>query len=191
MITSKLLRALFPIIPIIATGCSSIEKMNAPLLLGSPVDSALVIVKVDALMHGSFGITSSQEIKGGILLRTDGSKRIDAKAVSGLIIFSNVPPGEYNLAGVEAQWQAGTTSYVHKYAVPPESVGKFVFSVKIGEPRFVGLITINEYRQGGRRNFEFLLHPSKEIERTTWEKFTELYPKSDWNNFVLKKINDL
>lgn len=187
MIVTMFLRPLVPVLLVLATGCAAVDKLRAPTLLGTPADSALVVVKVEASMHGMLGVTSSQGVNGGVLLRTDGSRRIDGRAVSGLIIFSNVPPGEYNLAGVETQWQAGTYTYWHKYAVPPESVRDFVFSVNIGEPRFVGPVAVQEFRQSDNRGVRFSLKASKEAERDAWAKVIELYPSSAWTGPVQRK----
>ena len=116
---------------LVLSSCAALDKLTAPSLIGTPTTSSLVVVKVDATVHGVFGIVTSQQIQGGVLLSTDGSKRFDGSAVADLIIFSDVPPGEYNLARIQTTWNAGTMVYTNTYNVPPEAVLSFIITTKV------------------------------------------------------------
>ena len=191
MTTNRFLTWLVFVATSILSGCAAIDKLTAPTLSGTPANSALVVVKVEASMHGVLGITTSQEVIGGVLLRTDGSRRIDGQAVAGLIIFSDLPPGDYNLARVETNWRAGNMMYTHRYNVPPQSVSNFIVSVKLGEPRFIGLVTVEEMRRTDERGVRFALKPWKTIERDAWETFLQLYQGSPWIGPVQKRHSEL
>lgn len=189
--TNNFVRRLVIVVALFLSGCAAVDKLNAPHLSGTPASSALVVAKVEASMHGMLGITSSQEVIGGVLLSTDGSRRIDGRAIAGLIIFADVPPGEYNLARVETNWRAGNFINTHRYDVPPESALDFIMSVKLGEPRFLGLITVEEFRTTGQRGVRFALKPSNAAELDAWAKFVELYQGSPWIGAVEKRRSDI
>ena len=191
MIANSFLTRLVFVVASFLSGCAAIDKLTAPKLGGTPANSALIVVKVEASMHGVLGITTSQEVIGGVLLRTDGSRRFDGQAVAGLIIFSDVPPGEYNLARVDTNWRAGNMMYTHRYNVPPHGVSNFIVSVKVSEPQFLGLVTVEEVRRTDDRGVRFALKPSKTAERDTWETFMQLYQGSPWTGAVQKRQSEL
>jgi uncharacterized protein YceK len=191
MIANNLLLRSFLVVIAFLSGCAAIDKLSAPTIGGTPGSSALIVVKCEATMHGVLGITTSQEVVGGVLLRTDGSGRIDGQAVAGLIIFSGVPPGDYNLARVETNWRAGNMIYTHRYNVPPQSVSRFIVSVKIGEPRFLGVVTVEESRNTDDRGVVFALKPSKSAERDAWQKFIQLYQGSPWIGAAQQRLSEL
>ncbi len=175
-------------------GCAAIDKANAPLLSGSPATSALIVVKSEAfivnkseaVIQGLFDLKTSQQIESGVLLSPDGSVRVEGRAVAGLIIFSNVAPGEYNLAIVQTSSRSGTTTWQHNYYIPPEHASNFVISVTAGEAKFLGIVTIEDVRSTSERGVIFALNPSKKAEASAWEKFTQLYPGSAWASEVQK-----
>jgi hypothetical protein len=142
-------------------------------------------------MRGMLGITTSQQVVGGVLLKTDGTRRFDGQAVSGLIIFSNIPPGEYNLARVVTNWRAGNMINRHTYNVPPQSALDFIMSVRIGEPRFLGLVTVEEMRTTDERGVRFGLKPGQVAEREAWDTFMQLYEGSPWIGAVRKRQSEL
>ena len=191
MIANNLLVRLVLVVASFLSGCAAIDKLTAPTLSGTPTNSALIVISCEAKMHGVLGITTSQEVVGGVLMRTDGSKRIDGQAVAGLIIFSDVPPGDYNLARVETTWRAGNMTSTHRYNVPPQSVSNFIVTVKVGELRFLGVVTVEESRRTEDRGVVFALKPSNSAERDAWEKFTQMYQGSPWTGAVQKRRSEL
>jgi hypothetical protein len=142
-------------------------------------------------MHGIFDIKTPQQIESGVLLSTDGSRGVDGHAVAGLIIFSGVPPGEYNLARVQTTWQSGTYINQHTYNVPPREAVNFIINVKVGEPKYLGVVTVEEIRKTDQRSVIFDLKQSKESEVAAWEKFSELYQGSPWASEVQKRLTEL
>ncbi|MDH4216729.1 MAG: hypothetical protein OEV23_07555 [Gallionella sp.] len=188
MFANKLASRICIAVTVLLGGCATLDKINAPSLSGSPTTSALVVVKSEAVMHGMLGLKTPQQVEGGVLLSTDGSKRVEGRAVAGLIIFSDVAPGEYNLAIIQTTWRAGNMVWQHTYNVPPEKALNFVISVKVGEPKYLGVVTIEEIRKTTERGVIFELKPSKEGEDTAWEKFTQLYQGSPWASEVQKRM---
>lgn len=176
---------------LVLSSCAALDKLTAPSLIGTPATSSLVVVKVDATVHGILGIVTDQQIQGGVLLSTDGSKRFDGSSVTDLIIFSNVPPGEYNLARIQTTWNAGTMVYTNTYNVPPEAVLNFVLTTKLGEPRFLGLVKLQDVRNTKEMKQVFSLEPSKEAELATWRKFVQVYEGSPWVEAVQKRLSEL
>lgn len=142
-------------------------------------------------MHGAFDIITSQNVQRGALLRNDRSSIIYGKVVGGLIIFSDVPPGEYNLALIEATWQQGTLVKHHIYNVPPEKIINYTFSVKVGEPKYLGIVTVEDVRKFSERGINFGIKENKKAEISAWEKFNQMYDGSPWVSKVKKRLSDL
>jgi len=191
MLANRLVKQLFLSITVLLSGCAMLDKLSAPSLNGDPTSSALVVVKTDAIMHGVFDIITSQDVLSGVLLSTDGSRRVNGSAVAGLIIFSDVPSGEYNLARVQTNWIVGNMRWQHTYNVPPAMALNFIINTKIGEPQYLGVVTVEEMRKTDQRNVIFDLKQSKEAEISAWEKFSDLYQGSPWALKVQQKLTEL
>lgn len=191
MLANKLVQRILLSTTVLLSGCATLDKLNAPSLNGGPTTSALVVVKTEAIMHGIFDIKTPQQIESGVLLSTEGSRWVDGRAVAGLIIFSDVPPGEYNLARVQTTWHAGTMISQHTYNVPPLKALNFIINVKVGEPKYLGVVTVEEMRKTDQRGVIFDLKQSKESEVAAWEKFSELYQGSPWAIEVQKRLTEL
>lgn len=187
----KHLFLLFLLTTIFFGGCAFMDKLRAPSLNGSPATSSVVVVECEAIMSGAFGITTSQQIKGGILLRTDGSQLINGQAVGNFIIFSNVPPGEYGLARIQTTWQAGTLVNHYTYNVPPDKVLNYIFSAKVGEPKYMGIVTVEDVRTLSERGINFGIRENKDTEFAAWEKFNQIYEGSPWVFEVQKRLSEL
>jgi len=186
------------------SGCASTPK---PSLTGDPSTSSVVVVECKSTWRGVglLGMKESQKILGGILLNADvkgsknggtiGKRSVNGRAVAGLIIFSDVSPGVYELAGVEAyRYVADSRSGSGhiRYNVPGEKVLDYVFGVKAGEPKYFGVVTVEQITKFIEDRVVFGLKPSsKEEEIAAWEKFISLYPGSLWANAVQKRVSEL
>src|SRR6185436_177212 len=88
------------------SGCASAPKA----LTGDPSTSSIVVVQCKSTWRAValLGMKESQKILGGTLLNADvnGPKNrttmVNGQAVNGLIIFSDVSPGVYQLTRVQA-----------------------------------------------------------------------------------------
>ena len=178
-------------ISLFLSGCAIIDKISAPSLKGDSSTSSVVVVKCEATWRGVLGIKESQQVVSGVLLSTDGTRRVNGQGVADLIIFSDVSPGEYNLARVQTTRQVGNMIWQQTYNIPGENVLDYVFSVKAGEPKYIGVVTVEEIQKFTERRVIFGLKPSKEAETAAWEKFTNLYQGSSWANEVQKRISEL
>lgn len=190
MTINKYLSLLILIFIVVLSSCATIDKFLSPSLSGTPATSSLVVVKCEATVHGAFDIVTNQTVNGGVLLSTDGSKRIEGDAVSGLIIFSDVPPGEYNLARVRTTWRAGNSAYQNTYNVSPDQAVELIVNTKLGESKFLGIVTLVDVRGTSERGVNFSLLPSKKAEAETWEKFIQIYSDHPWANEVRKLMSN-
>jgi uncharacterized protein YceK len=178
-------------------GCSTVNKITAPSLKGDPSASSVVVVKCESSWRGVLPMKTPQQPMQGILLSTDGKTSLaghgmaDLARRNDLIIFSDVPPGEYHLAMVQVSRQVQNQgTWVETYNIPGEDVTKYVFTAKTGEPKYLGVVTIDE-TQKLKRSVVFGLKPGKEAEIAAWEKFLSLYPGSSWANAAQKQISEL
>jgi len=96
-------------------GCAPVDKLFAPSLSGTPATSSLVVVVCEATMLGVFDLRTRQKVEFGVLVGKGGYGRFVGRAVSNLMVFSDVPAGEWSLTGVQTTWVAGNTSYTHSY----------------------------------------------------------------------------
>jgi hypothetical protein len=172
-------------------------------LTGDPSTSSIVVVRCKSTWRAValLGMKESQKIVGGTLLSADvkGPKNrttmVNGEAVDGLIIFSDVSPGVYQLARVQAYRYVGdlrSGSGHILYNVPGEQVLNYVFSVKAGEPKYFGVVTVDQTTKFIEDRVDFGLKPSsKEEEIAAWEKLIGLYPDSLWANAMQKRISEL
>jgi len=140
------------------------------------------------------GIKESQGAVSGVILSIVGPqevKQVNGRAVANLIIFSDVPSGKYNLASVETIRHTSNGGQWHQvYNIPGDDAMKYVFTVQAGEPKYLGVVTIEE-TQTLKRSVAFGLKESSGAEKEAWEKFSSLYPQSAWTNAVQKRISEL
>lgn len=175
-----------------AAGCSSIDKLVAPTLSGTPATSSLVVVVCEVTMLGVFDLRTNQKVEFALLTGTGGRGRFVGQPISNLIIFSDVPPGEYSLTGVRAIWMTGNnTSQTNSYPVPEGEASRFVVRTRLGEPAFLGVVAIQEVRKLNERGVKFTLTPSKEAEIQALEKFAELYGEHPWAAAARKRVSEL
>ena len=179
------------VISVFLNGCAVIDKIKAPSAGVSPATSSFVVVKAEVIVRGAIGITTSQQLQGGVLLRTDGSNRIDGRAAAGLIIFPDVPPGEYSLTQIQTTWQQGNIVRSNTYDVPADKVLNYVFDAKLGEPKYLGVVTIEDVRKPGERGINYGINDDKQEEIAAWEKISQIDQGSLWVNEVQKRLSEL
>src|SRR6185436_6972776 len=158
-------------------------------LEGDPSKFAVVVVKFESTWQGLLSITKTAQhpVKG--LIDGEAAQAI-GRGVADLIIFPNVPPGECKLAAFELTRNMSNGQVWQMYAIPRESVKDYAFSVKAGEVKYLGVVTVVE-KQNPKRTVDIGLQPGKEAEIAAWEKFVTLYPGSSWANAAQKRIAEL
>jgi hypothetical protein len=178
-------------------GCTAVNKITAPSLRGDPSASSVVVVKCESSWQGLMPMKTPQQPMLGILVSTDGKLSVEGYGMvdlarkNNLIIFSGVVPGEYNLAMVQVSRQVQNQgTWLETYNIPGEDSVKYVFTAKAGEPKYLGVVTIDE-TQKLKRSVVFGLKPGKEAEIGAWEKFISLYSGSPWANAAQKRISEL
>ena len=177
-------------ISLFLSGCATVDKMKAPSLEGDPSKFAVVVVKFESTWQGLLSITKTAQhpVKG--LIDGEAAQAI-GRGVGDLIIFPNVPPGECKLGAFElARKMQNGGEFSQMYAIPRESVKDYTFSVKAGEVKYLGVVTVVE-KQNPKRSVDIGLKPGKEAEIAAWEKFITLYPGSSWANEAQKRISEL
>src|SRR6266852_246623 len=88
--------------------CTTMDRLGAPPLEGTPATSALALVRVDASVRGFNGSRSLQVVTGGTLERIDDGRRFDGKAIAGYIVFPGLAPGDYRFVTILTVWNNGT-----------------------------------------------------------------------------------
>ena len=142
-------------------------------------------------MLGVFDLRTRQKVEFGVLVGKGGYGRFVGYAISNLIVFSDVPPGEYSLTGLRTTWMAGNTAYAHSYQVPENQASSFVVKTKLGEPRFLGVVAVEEVRKLHERGVNFTVKQSQQAEIEAWEKFVQLYSGHSWASAAQNRISEL
>jgi hypothetical protein len=171
------------------SGCATVDKIKAPSLDGDPSKLAVVVVKCESTWQGLLSIskTPQKPVKGLI----DGEvAKAHGRGVADLIIFPYVPPGECKLVAIELTRKMNNGEVWQMYGMPRESVKDYTFSVKAGEVKYLGVVTVVE-TQKLKRAVDIGLKPGKEAEIAAWEKFLTLYAGSSWANEAQKRISEL
>ena len=173
-------------------GCAPLDKLTAPSLSGTPATSSLVVVVCEATMLGVFDLRTRQKVEFGILTGKGGYGRFVGHAVSNLIVFSDIPPGEYYLSGVRTTWATGNaTAQTNSYVVPESKAPSLVVRTKLGEPSFLGVVAVEEVRKLHERGVNFTVKPSKEAEIETWERFVQIYSGHPWADIAQQRLSEL
>ena len=165
--------------------CASIDRLNAPALVGKPEETGLVLVRAEATLQG-FRDTSGQVVVGGTLLRIGKGDRIDGKAAAGYIVFSGVAPGDYLLETVHTTWTDLNFTIRHRYAVGDEATAQI--AVRAGEPAFIGFVRIREVRsaQDGRVYVEW--RRTREDEAAAWRWFSGVFGAHPWAEAARRRL---
>ncbi len=175
-------------------GCATLDKIKAPSLKGDPSEFSVVVVKCESIWKGVLGIKTPQRPVSGVILSMVDSQlefQLHGGGVADLIIFPDVPPGEYSLAAIEmARDVYNQPTAFEWYNMPGEDAGDYAFTVRAGELNYLGVVTV-EVTQKSKRQVDFGLRPGMEAEIAAWEKFIDLYPGSSWANAAQKRISEL
>lgn len=171
------------------TACTALARLDAPSLHGTPESSGILVVDPDiTVIAAIFGIRSSASPVGGILPRVDGTEQIvEGGSASGVVIFSDLPPGKWQLVMIEANWQAGDYTHLNRYGVPLESVDDFTFDVRAGEPIYVST-KIEDDRRSGSRGVRYQRRTDADGEREAWKSMSDIYAESAWAPVFRKKL---
>lgn len=194
-----------------SVGCASTFKPNAPPLSATPVTSSLVVIGVESTVPVGFNIQRQKGLHGGMLLSTDGFMRVTGHVVSNLLIFLDLPAGEYRLARIVTTWQpvplvcsgqpmvcAPGTVYSHTYDMPADGLQGFAVSAILGEPKFLGVVMLesrpvqaNQLTSIPDRDVKIAIKQSKEAEVQAWDTFVRIYDGHPWANEVQKRLSEL
>lgn len=181
MVRSHIVSTLLVALVVGASGCTALERMEAPSLKSSPETSGLVVVEADiTVIAAILGIKSSADPAGGLVVRVDGTHQsVEGGASSGYVIFPDVPPGRWQLVMIEGEWQSGSGSTWIEYGVPLESADAFTLDVRAGEPVYVAA-TIEDDRHIGGKGVSYHRRTDAAAEQKAWKWMSDIYDKSSW-----------
>ena len=170
--------------------CTALAKLGAPDLSGSPDSTGLVVVDCEVeVIAAILGIRSSATPVGGLLARVDGEKELaEGGEVSGLVVFSGLTPGRWQLAMIEADWQAGNSTWRKTLAVDPAESASFAFDVRAGEPVYVGRVRIEDDARSSSSGVRFALDPDSGAEQEAWQTLAEIYDEGAWAEKLRSKL---
>lgn len=187
-----------PILPVslvLLSGCAGFAKATAPALEGAPAATGIVVVEPDITFYANtIGTPYGERLIGGAIVRADDAKQIvSGRPTSGLVVFSNLPPGRWRLSLIEGQLPQGImlrpedTFWRRHYEFSPESADAFTFEVRAGEAVYAGVGIVDDDRADSRGvRFKRLHDPAAEARAWTWMQ--ELYQQSAWAPVFRSKL---
>ncbi len=164
-----------------SSGCKTLARMQAEPLEGSPETTGLVLVEPDITVFAAIlGIKSSATPVGGLLASVDGTlQTAKGDSTRGYVVFSNLPPGKWQLVAIEADWHQGNYVVRKLYGVPPGSADSFTFDVRAGQTVYVAA-QIDDDTRSDTRGIRFSQREDTNAERRAWEWMADIYGKSSW-----------
>jgi hypothetical protein len=176
-------------------GCSTLARMSAPSLEGSPETTGIVVVEPDITFYANtLGTRYGGRLISGALARADDPKQIvSGRATSGLLVFSNLAPGKWRLTLVEGELQPGVqvspeiTRWRRHYEVPADSADVFTFEVRAGEAVYAGAGIVDDDRADSR-GVRFSRHDDPVAEQRAWERMADLYGSSSWGPILRTRL---
>lgn len=211
MFRSSLLSSVLIAIVVAVGGCAGTDRRSAPPLDGAQGNSALVVVEFEGTVRVGLGIARNRKVDGGMLLSADGFARVEGRAVSNLIVFSDVPPGEYRLARIDTTFQpveqvcSGQPMvcrpgviYSRRFEIPADRLREYAVIASLGVPKFLGAIAVEEryvpenlVTSISSRAVNVALSRSKEAEARVWTRFAQIFDGHPWAAEARKRIAEL
>jgi hypothetical protein len=152
------------------TSCTAIARMGSTPLEGTPASTGLVVVEAEIdIIAALLGTRSSANPVGGWIVSEDGGQSVWGGSTSrglssDLVLFSNLTPGTWWLASLQATWTVGNSTLHGEYVIPLDRISEFRFEVKAGAPVYVGLQIEHD---GGDLSVRFERREDAEDERET------------------------
>jgi len=177
------------------SGCSSLARMTAPSLEGSPETTGVLVIEPDITFYANtLGTAYGERLISGAVARADDAKVVvSGRPTSGLIVFSNLAPGRWRLTLIEGELQPGVqastefTRWRRQYEVPPERADAFTFEVRAGEVAYAGAGIVDDDRADSR-GVRISRHDDPAAEQKAWERLEELYRSSAWGPVLGAKL---
>lgn len=168
---------------LLASGCAGFIK--APLL-GSPADTGLVIIDAQAEMTGLFGGTSLAVAESATITRPADNVSIELTAADrGLVVFSNLKPGDYRLTRVTAQFGDSERNI----PIPEDQQQEFAFTVEAGKPVYLGKVNARgSFKLTEFGESEYTLIESEQYRQRALNRVVELYPDSEWTPLLRERL---
>jgi hypothetical protein len=158
-----------------------------PPLLGSPADSGMLVVDGVARFKGIVGGPVETPIVAASVRRPADRVSIKLSAVDGLVVFSNLKPGTYEL---EALYVKPADTELH-LTIPPEQRPRFTVQVVKGHISYIGLVHARAETSLRRIGAEFGMARSAATERSALIRVRGIYPGSKWDGILTRRIAEL
>lgn len=177
------------------SGCSTIARISAPSLQGSPETTGIVVIQPDLTFYENIlGTAYGERLIGGALARADDANQVvSGRATSGLVVFSNLAPGTWRLTLIEGQLEPWidlppeVTRWRRHCEVPPENADAFAFEVRAGEVVYAGAEIVDDDRAESR-GVRFSRRDDPAAEENAWRRMEELYRTSFWGPILRAKL---
>jgi hypothetical protein len=190
-----LFHALLGVSLTLLAACSTLARMSAPTLQGSPETTGIVVIEPDITFYANtLGTPYGERLIGGALARADDEKQVvSGRATSGLVVFSNLAPGRWRLTLIEGELQPGIqvsseiTRWRRHYEIPPESADVFTFEVRAGEVVYAGAGIVDDDRADSR-GVRVSRHDDPTAEQKARERMEDLYGTSSWGPVLRAKL---
>lgn len=170
----------------LVSACAGFLK---PPLLGAPSDTGLAIVDAQVEITGLLGGTSLAVARTATIQRVGDNVSFTLSAADqGVVVFSNLKPGRYQLAEVTAM--VGDNE--RTIPIPADQRQPFTFDLDAGEVEYLGKVNAHgSFKLTSFGNSEYTLIESAVYERRALNRVIELYPDSAWTPLLRQRLSRL
>lgn len=158
-----------------------------PPLAGSPADSGMLVVDGVVRIRGAVGGSAETPVIAAAIRRPADRISIRLSAVDGLVVFSNLKPGSYEL---ETLYVKPGNTELH-LTIPSEQRRRFTVQVVKGHVSYIGLVYARAEMSSRHIGTEFGMGRSRATERSVLAKVRKAYPESRWDGVLTRRIVDL
>lgn len=173
--------------------CAPMQTRHEPVPVTGGGAGGLLVLNVSARVQGSdFGSPSLDHVTDGVLLPVrSGRQARRGQGTGDILIFSDLPPGRYRLALVNASRRHGAAVVQDAFLVPSGMAKRLTFRVAPGAVVYGGSVHIERGHGGSAEHVVFRVTQNKKAELRTWNRLLRRYGDSRWGAAIRERVAEL
>ena len=187
------------VLMILLQGCAAMQEHFASVtetpartpgkLDASVYETGILLVKAEMIGKDLFGKHSYNITAASLATASDPEqvKRVGNFA-DGLIVFSDLPPGDYAVVRVDGWRNTGNGMATLKMPVPLDPM--HTITIEAGDAKYFGKVTCRDAREGrvGRSQWVAEWSEDGEEEALAWEELRDEYSTSMWVPTIIARM---
>ncbi len=175
----------------LATVCTLAVTLTACaerfVLSGSPDVAGLLVIEPEISTKSFMGERTKSEPVKVVIRKVVGDLQIDGEIVHGLFVFQGLKPGKYQLVSVSTKPAKKEVTLL----VPSENEDQFTFEIEPGEPRYIGVVNIQQDMQLKELGIHYQIKANANRERAAWRLLINQLNRSQWKPVIARHLESL